>query len=229
MNATRTRKRKPPEIVVRGLEPRDVDAWARIQASPEVFPALLRAPFGSRAALARELEGLPDAVHLLVAEVDGEVVGVGSLRLDERPRRRHAAALGLFVDGAWLGGGVGAALLDALLELGARWSHVLRFELEVWVDEEAAIALYRSRGFAVEGVLRGYGLRGGRLVDAFAMGRLAERLPYERLIAEQATKRRPPALPPGKASTPPPPPANGNGNGHGRSWVWGTPPSDDDD
>jgi putative acetyltransferase len=49
---------------------------------------------------------------------------------------------------------------------------VLRIELTVYTDNAPAIALYRKFGFVVEGCHRGYALRDGRYVDAFAMARL---------------------------------------------------------
>ena len=62
--------------------------------------------------------------------------------------------------------------MQALCDYADRWMGVLRIELTVYVDNAAAIALYRKFGFEIEGRYRGYALRDGALVDAFAMARL---------------------------------------------------------
>ena len=50
-------------------------------------------------------------------------------------------------------------------------------------DDAAAIALYRKFGFEMEGRHRGYALRDGRYVDAFAMARLHPDPPAALLVA----------------------------------------------
>jgi putative acetyltransferase len=49
---------------------------------------------------------------------------------------------------------------------------VLRLELNVYVDNEPAIALYRKFGFEIEGTNRAFALRDGVYVDSHAMARL---------------------------------------------------------
>jgi putative acetyltransferase len=213
---------------VRGFEPEDIDAWARIAASPSAVDGSLRLPFTSRESFVRGYEELSEATRLLVAESErGDVLGIGSLTLDEHARRRHAGRVGLLVAEEHAGKGIGSALLDALIALGEGFCHLARLELEVWVDNRRAIALYRSRRFLVEGVLRAHSLKGGKLVDAFAMARLREQLGYERVLAEDIAQQKPPALTAGGAPSPETP-ENGDGhdgNGGGASrWRWGRPP-----
>jgi len=66
----------------------------------------------------------------------------------------------------------GTALMQALCDCADRWMGVLRIERTVYVDNAAAIALYRKFGFETEGRHRGYALRDGRYVDALALARL---------------------------------------------------------
>ena len=70
------------------------------------------------------------------------------------------------------GQGVGTALMHAMCDYADRWMGVLRIELTVYTDNDAAIALYRKFGFEIEGRHRGYAMRDGRYVDAFAMARI---------------------------------------------------------
>jgi putative acetyltransferase len=80
--------------------------------------------------------------------------------------------LGISVVPQAQGQGVGSALMQAMCDYAERWMGVLRIELTVYTDNAPAIALYRKFGFVVEGCHRGYALRDGRYVDAFAMARL---------------------------------------------------------
>ena len=109
----------------------------------------------------------------LVAERDGQVVGsAGMHAAGPALRRRHVVMIGLSVVSGAQRQGVGTALMQALCDYADRWMGVLRIELTVYVDNAGAIALYRKFGFETEGRHRGYALRDGRYVDAFAMARL---------------------------------------------------------
>ncbi len=56
------------------------------------------------------------ALRVLVAERDGEILGIGQASLDTWTSERGAASLFVMVDPAWRGRGVGGALYDALVE-----------------------------------------------------------------------------------------------------------------
>ena len=90
----------------------------------------------------------------------------------EQAQAAHVVAIGLSVVADAQRQGVGTALMQALCDYADRWMGVLRIELTVYVDNVDAIALYRKFGFETEGRHRGYALRDGRYVDAFAMARL---------------------------------------------------------
>lgn len=101
----------------------------------------------------------------LAAREDGVLIGYAGLARMGGEAEVHTLA----VDPAHQGKGVGRALLRALLD-GAADATVF---LEVRTDNEAAIALYRSEGFAVIGTRRGYYRPSG--ADAFTMRRQALR------------------------------------------------------
>jgi RimJ/RimL family protein N-acetyltransferase len=107
---------------------------------------------------------------MLVAESDGEIIGVLGLHV---PRYR-VADLGMMVADGHRGQGVGSALLEAGIakarELGAH-----KVSLQHWPHNEAAHALYLKYGFEQEGYLRSqYPRRNGELWDAVLMGLLLE-------------------------------------------------------
>ena len=102
-----------------------------------------------------------------------EVVGQLGLEMRNNPRRRHAATLGMAVRSSARRQGVGSTLLLAAIDLAERWLAIRRIELEVYTNNEAAVALYKKFGFAAEGTLRQYAFRDGALADVYVMARLA--------------------------------------------------------
>ena len=74
----------------------------------------------------------------------------------------------------WQGKGVGTKLLEAALDLADNWLGLTRLDLRVFVDNGAAIALYRKFGFEVEGTHKWFALRGGDFVGAYVMARLKQ-------------------------------------------------------
>jgi putative acetyltransferase len=82
------------------------------------------------------------------------------------------------VHDAWQGKGVGTALMKAAIDLADNWLNLHRLELEVYVDNEAAIQLYRRFGFTAEGTLVDWSFRDGEYVDVFVMGRIRSKHPH---------------------------------------------------
>ncbi len=192
-----SRKKRKVRIKVRGYEPEDAMAVAGILRGKKVVESTLQVPHRSAREVAQRFDAPDAGVRILVAEMDGDVVAVGGLVPHRSLRARHVANVWLSVADDVQGRGIGAHLLDELLDLGASWMGVLRFQLEVFVDNEAAITLYRSRGFEIEGVIRGEALRDGTLVDTFLMGRVAEDVPWPRITARDVAQRMPALLPSG--------------------------------
>lgn len=89
-----------------------------------------------------------------------------------RPRRRHAGTFGMGVRADSLRRGVGRTLMEAMLELADNWLNLKRIEMEVYVDNEPAIALYKAFEFVVEGESKDFAFRNGELVDVYQMARL---------------------------------------------------------
>ena len=163
-------------ITIRKTCLEDAGAMARIMGDPAVFPGLMQMPHASEEAWAARLgetlaPGKPDL--LLVAEQGGQIVGSSGLHPGGAAlRRRHAMVLGISVAPAAQRGGVGTALMHAMCDYADNWMAALRLELTVYVDNEPAIALYRKFGFMTEGRFRGYAMRDGEYVDAYAMARI---------------------------------------------------------
>lgn len=161
------------EITVRHAEPDDYEAMHRIMTDPGVVAGTMQLPLQPAEGWRRRLSDPPEGLHLLLACVDGEVVGnLGIHTEPSRWRRRHAASLGISVLGDWQGNGVGTELMRAALDLADNWLNLARIELEVYTDNTAAIALYEKFGFEIEGTHRLYAFRDGGFVDAYSMARI---------------------------------------------------------
>ncbi len=163
-------------ITVRRARVDDAAAIAAVMDDPAVYAGLMQMPYASVEAQRTRLGEFlaPGKLDLLlVAERDGKVVGSSGLHpAGVAVRRRHVMSIGISVLPEAQGQGVGAALMQAMCDYADRWMGVLRIELTVYTDNAAAVALYRKFGFEMEGRHRGYALRDGRYVDAFAMARV---------------------------------------------------------
>lgn len=159
-------------ITIRHAEPADYAACALIYAQPRAAAGTLQIPLQSAEVWRKRLENMAPQDRILVAVLGGEVVGNLGLHPVANLRRAHTAAIGMAVRDDAQGKGVGSALLGAAVDLADNWLHLLRLELTVWTDNEAAQRLYRAHGFVLEGTHRAYALRHGRYVDAHAMARL---------------------------------------------------------
>jgi putative acetyltransferase len=162
-------------ITVRRATPKDAAAFARIMGDPAVYPGLMQLPYTNENLWAARLadNDQPDKPGLvLVAELNGEVVGNAGLHpVVTALRRRHAALLGMSVAPNAQRQGVGGALMTALCDYADRWAGVLRLELTVYTDNAAALRLYQRHGFVIEGTLRGYSMRDGQYADVYTMAR----------------------------------------------------------
>ncbi len=141
MYARRRRGEESVEITVRHAEPEDYEALHRIMSAPGAAADTLQLPLQTAAAWRKRLAEPPDGLFLLVACVDGEVVGNLSLEtFPNRPRVRHAGSLGMAVHDDWQGRGVGTTLMRAALDLADNWLNLSRIELTVYTDNAAGMA-----------------------------------------------------------------------------------------
>jgi len=160
------------DITIRKAEPADAEALWKCYTAPQVVRNTLQLPYRRFEAVREQLTKSVDDDHILVAVVDGEVVGTIGLHTTTRPRLRHKAAIGMMVRDDWQGKGVGSAMMRAVVDLADKWLNLTRIELTVFTDNEPAIAVYRKFGFQIEGTLRKFAFREGEFVDAYTMARV---------------------------------------------------------
>jgi ribosomal protein S18 acetylase RimI-like enzyme len=156
-----------PAFTVRGARPEDARAMA------ELFAAVAEERNGIATEPPVDLDDRSakfarSAAASMVAEADGRIVGT----INVEAGRFGAGDLGMLVDAAWRGRGVGSALMDAAIA----WSRergLHKLSLEVFPANTTAIALYRKYGFAEEGLRpKQYRRANGELWDAIQMGLL---------------------------------------------------------
>ena len=161
------------DIPIRRATLDDAEALQRIFDQPRALWGTLQVPYASAEQRRKRLAELDNSAYPLVAVVAGEVIGQLTLHINARsPRRSHSGSLGMAVRDDYHGRGVGTALMVACLDLADNWLNLHRVDLDVYVDNEPALRLYKKFGFVTEGRLVDYAFRDGAYVDAYMMARL---------------------------------------------------------
>ena len=159
-------------MIIRRAEPGDAAALVAlanaVSAEPEAWLiSIAWRGVTEERRFVRAVRRHPDAA-VLIAEVDGELVGRMSLARDQHPASGHVADLGLMVDGRYRRQGIGRALMEAAAEW-AKESGISKLELHVFPWNEPAIALYESLGYVKEGYRKNHYVRDGTYADAVLM------------------------------------------------------------
>lgn len=160
-------------ILIRAAEPSDAAAISALIGQVGTFEGTLQLPDMPVASRLDFQQRVDTQGCKLVALARGEIIGVAGLHLQQPSlRRSHVRGLAIGLAPPGQGRGIGRMLMTRLLEWADNWSGVLRVELLVHVDNDRAIALYRSLGFVEEGRHKAYALKNGRYVDSISMARL---------------------------------------------------------
>lgn len=88
---------------------------------------------------------------MYAAKASGEIIGIASVSRKKR-RMSHRASIGISVRRCAWHGGVGTALMEALIAF-ARKNGIEQLELEVRSDNDRAIRLYERFGFTKAGTI----------------------------------------------------------------------------
>lgn len=116
----------------------------------------------------KETLSMPNT-RMLLAVVEGEVVGLADVRAESRPRIAHNGVVGIVVRRDCWDKGVGHILLSALTDFARENGTLTRMELYVRADNERAIRLYRDFGFTEFGCAHRYMLVRGEYYDMLQM------------------------------------------------------------
>jgi L-amino acid N-acyltransferase len=158
------------QLEIRVARPGDAEAIrsiynAEVTGSMVTFDLVERTPEEQRAWMS-EHSGV---YALLVAEIDGAVVGFASLSpYRTRPGYSTTAEDSIYVAPSHRGEGVGKELLSALVDQ-ARLHGFHALIARIVGDHAASIAVHRACGFEVIGIEREIGRKFGRWLDVCLM------------------------------------------------------------
>lgn len=143
------------------------------EVASETPPTLLIRPEESTArAWRRRIAAarFSDRSLLLVADVGGRVVGSLGVDGDAHPNSGHVAWIGISVERAWRGVGIGGFLLETAVAWATE-AGVKKLVLGVFPENTRALAFYERHGFRREGLRVAQFLRDGRYHDEVLMAR----------------------------------------------------------
>lgn len=98
-------------------------------------------------------ENLENPNHLvLVAEVEGKIVGQLDFSNGHRERIEHTGDFGMGIHQSFRGLGIGQALLGQLIEWAKKHAIIEKINLQVHETNFNAVSLYQKMGFQKEGI-----------------------------------------------------------------------------
>jgi L-phenylalanine/L-methionine N-acetyltransferase len=109
--------------------------------------------------------------HTFVAETQNKVVGIVSLRVGTG-RERHVGDIAMAVHDTHQGQGIGKMLMLTVIDLADNWLNLVRLEMDVYIDNQRALRLYKNFDFEIEGRKRLDAFRGGSYIDSYMLARL---------------------------------------------------------
>ena len=108
--------------------------------------------------------------NLLLADYAGKIVGETALKNVKRLRTQHVGTLGITVLQGFRGIGIGTALLENMLDWGAKNAVIEKIGLSAFATNKRAFGLYRKMGFVEEGRrVKEYKIAPGEYVDSILM------------------------------------------------------------
>jgi putative acetyltransferase len=161
------------DVKIRAARASDYQDMYEVLNCPGVVRNTMQLPHVSLDHRKRWMEGLSENDYMLVAEVNGRVVGNIDITR-HRNRASHSGHLGMAVHDDFQNQGIGSALMDAMLDMAFNWLNLKRVELQVYTDNERAIHLYKKFGFEIEGTHRMLAFRDGEYIDAYTMACIRE-------------------------------------------------------
>ncbi|GAA0476237.1 GNAT family N-acetyltransferase [Alkalibacterium sp. s-m-22] len=109
---------------------------------------------------------------ILLAVVDGQVIGIASIHASSKPKIRHIGDIGIVIDKDYWGMGLGRLMMEDLIDWAQESEVIKRLQLQVQHRNTRGRALYESLGFDLEAIMK-YGVKdAGEYLDVCQMSRL---------------------------------------------------------
>ncbi len=160
-------------ITIRPLRLTDADDIHELMHMPNVLWGTSRLPSTTAEEWRLTIEQWihDERTHVFVADIQNKVVGNVRVRIGEG-RAKHVGNLAMAVHDKHQGQGIGKMLMLTAIDLADNWLNLFRLSLEVYVDNERAMRLYKNFDFEIEGRIRANSYRNGKYIDSYLMGRL---------------------------------------------------------
>jgi putative acetyltransferase len=160
-------------ITIRPLRLTDADDIHELMHMPNVLWGTSRLPSTTAEEwrLISEQWIHDERMHVFVADIQNKVVGMVRVRVGQG-RMKHVGDLSMAVHDKHQGQGIGKMLVLTAIDLADNWLNLVRLSLEVYVDNERAMRLYKNFDFEIEGRIRASSYRNGKYIDSYLMGRL---------------------------------------------------------
>ncbi len=110
----------------------------------------------------------------LIAEMDGEIAGLLHVEGSPKKRLRHNGEFGITVRKTYWGKGIGAHLMEAMIDWAKDSGVIRKLNLKVLVNNTNAIRLYERFGFEKEGCTRRDTRIDGQFYETYSMGLLID-------------------------------------------------------
>lgn len=162
-------------LTIRAVRIEDIEQISLIKSMKGVRENTLGLLSNRISRMEKRISNLSNNEHFLVAEMEEndskKIVGLLMLVVNTNPRTRHSGSVGIMIHTDYQRKGIGRALFNKLIDLADNWLMLIRLELEVFVDNEKAINLYKSLGFEIEGRKKYAAIKNGKYEDQYLMAR----------------------------------------------------------
>jgi len=163
--------------IIRAMKPQDAKAFIELLQTTDAESNFMLQEPGERQMNSFQLRmAVATSIHrifLAVEEESGRFIGhiAGSFPYGRGERIKHAMHIGISVLKEFWGQGLGNALFAAL-EDWAQENGIHRLELTVMTHNERGVALYKKRGFEIEGTKKHSARVNGEYIDEYLMAKL---------------------------------------------------------
>jgi RimJ/RimL family protein N-acetyltransferase len=164
-------------MLIRTIQPDDAEQFLNLRKKLDQETQFMMFEPGERTTTVEEQREhiqrllLQENSTTFVVEQDGQLVGYLEASGGEFRRNKHSVHIVIGILQDFTGQGIGGQLFAALEEW-ARQKSITRLELTVMTHNKAGLALYRKRGFEIEGTKKHSLLVNDKYVDEYYMAKL---------------------------------------------------------
>jgi len=108
---------------------------------------------------------------VIVAQVNGKIVGMAHLVGGKFEKNKHVGFLGILILKEFRRFGVGTVMMNYIMEWANKQRELKKISLTVFSTNKAAISLYRKFGFKIEGISRKQYKIEEKYIDEITMGK----------------------------------------------------------